>query len=99
MLAATIDTKAQLFKRGLLLMGNHFEISVVSDDEAWAEEMLFKCDLAEHRLLWEFARGRQFVCGCSWRILEFHPLFPRDLWYAASGCMGSNVADEVRTPK
>ncbi|MGZ3844849.1 MAG: FAD:protein FMN transferase [Flavisolibacter sp.] len=40
MLTATIDTKAQLFKRGLLLMGNHFEISVVSDDEAWAEERI-----------------------------------------------------------
>jgi thiamine biosynthesis lipoprotein len=30
----------QLFKRGLKLMGNHFEISVVSDDEAWAEERI-----------------------------------------------------------
>lgn len=40
MLEAAIDTKQQLFKRGLLLMGNHFEISVVSDDEAWAEERI-----------------------------------------------------------
>jgi thiamine biosynthesis lipoprotein len=40
MLAAAIDIKQQLFKRGLLLMGNHFEISVVSDDEAWAEERI-----------------------------------------------------------
>src|SRR6476620_11731616 len=30
----------QVFKRGLKLMGNHFEISVVSDDEAWAEERI-----------------------------------------------------------
>jgi thiamine biosynthesis lipoprotein len=40
MLAAAIDIKQQLFKRGLLLMGNHFEISVVSDDEAWAQERI-----------------------------------------------------------
>ena len=40
MLEAAIDTKLQLFKRGLLLMGNHFEISVVSDDEAWAGERI-----------------------------------------------------------
>lgn len=37
----TITKKAlQVFKRGLLLMGNRFEISVVSDDEAWAEERI-----------------------------------------------------------
>jgi FAD:protein FMN transferase len=40
MLAAAIDTELRLFKRGLMLMGNHFEISVVSDDEAWAEERI-----------------------------------------------------------
>ena len=40
MLEAAIDIKQQLFKRGLLLMGNHFEISVVSDDEAWAQERI-----------------------------------------------------------
>lgn len=41
MLAATInEVELKLFKRGLKLMGNHFEISVVSDDEAWAEERI-----------------------------------------------------------
>jgi FAD:protein FMN transferase len=40
MLATAIDTDLRLFKRGLTLMGNHFEISVVSDDEAWAEERI-----------------------------------------------------------
>jgi FAD:protein FMN transferase len=40
MLATAIDTELRLFKRGLRLMGNHFEISVVSDDEAWAEERI-----------------------------------------------------------
>src|SRR5919199_1224846 len=44
MLATAIDiTQLQLFKRGLKLMGNHFEISVVSDDEVWANE---KIDMA-----------------------------------------------------
>lgn len=39
--AATINTSTlRLFKRGLLLMGNHFEISVVSEDQAWAEERI-----------------------------------------------------------
>jgi thiamine biosynthesis lipoprotein len=28
------------FKRGLRLMGNHFEITVVSDDEAWAQNRI-----------------------------------------------------------
>ncbi len=28
------------FKRGLRLMGNHFEITVVSDDEAWAQSRI-----------------------------------------------------------
>jgi len=37
---ATKKGVLQLFKRGLKLMGNHFEISVVSDDEAWAEERI-----------------------------------------------------------
>lgn len=40
MLTAAIDIELRLFKRGLKLMGNHFEISVVSDDEAWAEERI-----------------------------------------------------------
>jgi len=41
MLAAAIDTATdQLFKRGLKLMGNRFEISVVSNNEAWAEECI-----------------------------------------------------------
>ena len=41
MLTATInEVELKLFKRGLKLMGNHFEISVVSDDEAWAEESI-----------------------------------------------------------
>lgn len=41
MLTATInEVELKLFKRGLKLMGNHFEISVVSDDEAWAEERI-----------------------------------------------------------
>jgi thiamine biosynthesis lipoprotein len=41
MLAAATNKKVlKLFKRGLLLMGNHFELSVVSDDEAWAEERI-----------------------------------------------------------
>lgn len=41
MLATASKKKVlQLFKRGLKLMGNHFEISVVSDDEAWAEERI-----------------------------------------------------------
>jgi len=41
MLLAAIDTTTdQLFKRGLRLMGNHFEISVVSNDEAWAGERI-----------------------------------------------------------
>lgn len=40
MLATAIDTELRLFKRGLRLMGNHFEISVVSDDKAWAEERI-----------------------------------------------------------
>ncbi|MDP4284363.1 MAG: FAD:protein FMN transferase [Bacteroidota bacterium] len=29
-----------VFKKGLKLMGNHFEISVVTDDEAWANERI-----------------------------------------------------------
>lgn len=41
MLTATIEKqKLDVFKRQLLLMGNQFEISVVSDDEAWAEERI-----------------------------------------------------------
>jgi thiamine biosynthesis lipoprotein len=41
MLTATInEVELKLFKRELKLMGNHFEISVVSDDEAWAEERI-----------------------------------------------------------
>lgn len=28
------------FKKGMLLMGNHFEISVVADDEGWANERI-----------------------------------------------------------
>jgi thiamine biosynthesis lipoprotein len=41
MLTATInEVELKLFKRGLKLMGNHFEISVVSDDEAWANERI-----------------------------------------------------------
>ena len=32
--------KVRLFKRELKLMGNHFGISVVSDDEQWAEERI-----------------------------------------------------------
>lgn len=41
MLTATInEVESKLFKRGLKLMGNHFEISVVSDDEAWANEKI-----------------------------------------------------------
>src|SRR5436305_7209040 len=41
MLAAATNKKVvKLFKRGLLLMGNHFELSVVSDDEAWAEDRI-----------------------------------------------------------
>ena len=41
-MVATANDKVvlQLFKRGLKLMGNHFEISVVSDDAAWAEERI-----------------------------------------------------------
>lgn len=38
--ATTNEVELKLFKRGLKLMGNHFEISVVSDDEAWAEERI-----------------------------------------------------------
>lgn len=34
------EVQLKLFKRGLKLMGNHFEISVVSEDEAWAEERI-----------------------------------------------------------
>ena len=38
---ATIEKKTiGFFKRGVLLMGNHFEISVVADDEEWAEERI-----------------------------------------------------------
>jgi len=37
-----IDTIIQqrLFKQGMRLMGNHFEISVVAEDEVWANEMI-----------------------------------------------------------
>ena len=43
MFTAAINTQTlQLFKRGLKLMGNHFEISVVSNNEAWAEECIDK---------------------------------------------------------
>jgi len=41
MLAATIEKETlEVYKRELLLMGNRFEISVVSDDEAWAEQRI-----------------------------------------------------------
>jgi thiamine biosynthesis lipoprotein len=40
MLATINEVELKLFKRGLKLMGNHFEISVVSDDEAWADERI-----------------------------------------------------------
>ena len=37
----TIEKKTiGFFKRGVLLMGNHFEISAVADDEEWAEERI-----------------------------------------------------------
>jgi thiamine biosynthesis lipoprotein len=32
--------KPGFFKKGMLLMGNHFEISVVADDENWANERI-----------------------------------------------------------
>ena len=32
--------KQSLFRQGMRLMGNHFEISVVADDEVWANEMI-----------------------------------------------------------
>ena len=35
-----IETNLSLFKRVLKLMGNRFEISVVADDEAWANERI-----------------------------------------------------------
>ena len=37
-----IDTIIQqrLFKQGMRLMGNHFEISVVAEDEVWVNEMI-----------------------------------------------------------
>jgi thiamine biosynthesis lipoprotein len=31
---------ATVFKKGLKLMGNHFEISVVADNEKWAFECI-----------------------------------------------------------
>ena len=34
--------KETLFKEGMRLMGNHFEISVVASDEAWAHNMIAK---------------------------------------------------------
>lgn len=40
MLATINEVELKIFKRGLKLMGNHFEISVVSDDQAWAEERI-----------------------------------------------------------
>lgn len=40
MVATINEVEQKLFKRGLKLMGNHFEISVVSDDEAWADERI-----------------------------------------------------------
>ena len=33
-------TERSVFKKGLKLMGNHFEISAVSDNEAWANERI-----------------------------------------------------------
>src|SRR5450631_3098080 len=33
-------TEFAVFKKGLKLMGNHFEISVVSDNEVWANERI-----------------------------------------------------------
>jgi FAD:protein FMN transferase len=38
--AAISKSDLKLFKRGLKLMGNHFELSVVSDNESWAEEKI-----------------------------------------------------------
>ncbi len=32
--------KKEIFKRGMKLMGNHFEISVVADEEKWANERI-----------------------------------------------------------
>ena len=38
----TETKQEQVFKQGMRLMGNHFEISIVAADEAWANDMIGK---------------------------------------------------------
>jgi thiamine biosynthesis lipoprotein len=37
-----VAAKTTVFKKGMKLMGNHFEISVVAANELWAHEMIAK---------------------------------------------------------
>lgn len=70
LLVELTDTAIQqsLFKQSRRLMGNHFEISVVADDEMWAHEMI-ELAVAEIRRI-EYLLTTYSATSETWLINE-----------------------------